>query len=107
MAERAGVSECIQHSQYIEEDYREERSERTCVVLPAGSFVPHHNPSRCCAAVDGMDVRAILLTGVPTESNNGSLDRSANSEEMFAGVPLALIPVLGQSVLHRLAARLA
>ena len=55
-----------------------------------------------------MDVRAILLTGVPTESNNGSLVApSANSQEMFAGVPLALIPVLGQSVLHRLAARLA
>jgi hypothetical protein len=107
MAERAGVSECIQHSHYIEEDYQEERNERTCVVLPAGSFVPHHNPSRCCAAVDGMDVRAILLTGVPTESNDGSLAPSASSEEMFAGVPLALIPVLGQSVLHRLAARLA
>lgn len=54
-----------------------------------------------------MDIRAIVLTGVPAESNNGSFSISADSQETFSGIPLALIPMLGRPVLHRLADRLS
>jgi len=53
-----------------------------------------------------MDVRAILLTGVPRVTNDGSDALSQDLRETFADVPLALVPVLGQAVLHRVADRL-
>lgn len=53
-----------------------------------------------------MDVRAILLTGVPSVTSEGSFSLSRDLQETFAGVPLALIPVLGQAVLCRIADRL-
>lgn len=46
-----------------------------------------------------MDVRAILIVGGAPEVNRGP--------ESFAGVPLALLDVLGASVVERMAARLA
>ncbi|HET9741214.1 MAG TPA: hypothetical protein VFQ00_00565 [Terriglobales bacterium] len=50
-----------------------------------------------------MDVRAILITGVPAE-----LDAGAGSEsiETFSGTPLVFLPVLGKPVLHRVIERL-
>ena len=51
-----------------------------------------------------MDIRAILLVGVP-----GAVDRPASSgsstPETFSETPLALLPVLGRSVVHRVADR--
>lgn len=49
-----------------------------------------------------MDVRAILLTGIPAEP----AATSCAATESFSGAPLSLLPVLGRSVLHRTAARL-
>jgi hypothetical protein len=54
-----------------------------------------------------MDIRAIVLTGVPAESHNGSFSTSADSQETFSGIPLGLIAMLGRPVLHRLADRLS
>lgn len=53
-----------------------------------------------------MDVRTIVLTGVPAESNDGSSTISESARETFACVPLALLPALGCPVLHRLVDRL-
>lgn len=52
-----------------------------------------------------MDVRAILLTGIPYESASAATQKS-NSPESFSGTPLALLPVLGRPVVHRVADRL-
>ena len=49
-----------------------------------------------------MDVRAILLTGIPAES----AATGCTATESFSGAPLSLLPVLGRSALHRTAARL-
>src|SRR5207248_9894399 len=60
---------------------------------------------RYCAAVAAMDVRAIVLLGLAGEGN----DRATpvlDSSENFAGTPLAVLPVLGQPVLHRVVDRL-
>src|SRR5215469_8641776 len=104
--ERPGVSPCIQYSHYIKEDCREERSDRIRVVFVAVSYTQLQHSLRCCAAVGGMDVRAILLAGVPNDPNEESFAPSPDFEETFAGVRLALIPVLGQAVLHRTRDRL-
>ena len=47
-----------------------------------------------------MDIRAILLTGVPGEN------ASNGPAETFSGSPLSLLPVLGHSVLYRVSERL-
>ena len=47
-----------------------------------------------------MDVRAIVLIGFSCELND-QLSSVPESLENFAGVPLGLLPVLGQPVLHR------
>jgi NDP-sugar pyrophosphorylase family protein len=47
-----------------------------------------------------MDVRAIVLTGCPGEPKDHS--GCFIDSEKFAGVPLVLLPVLGQPVLHRI-----
>jgi hypothetical protein len=52
---------------------------------------PVRNVPRRCAEVVSMDVRAIVLLG-------GSVDKDA---EHIAGVPIALLDLLGRSVLHR------
>ena len=52
-----------------------------------------------------MDVRAIVLIGFPGEPNDQP-DSAPESLENFAGVPLGLLPVLGQPVLHRIVDRL-
>jgi len=51
-----------------------------------------------------MDVRAILLTGIPLEPSNGSV-RTKGSRETFSGVPLVFLPALGQTILQRIASR--
>jgi carbonic anhydrase/acetyltransferase-like protein (isoleucine patch superfamily) len=56
---------------------------------------------RRCAGVAAMDIRAILLTGVPSES-----DSDCGASESFSRTPLSLLPVLGWPVLHRVAERL-
>lgn len=53
--------------------------------------------------VSAMDVRAILITGVPAESDAGA---GSESIETFSGIPLVFLPVLGKSVLHRVVERL-
>jgi len=52
-----------------------------------------------------MDVRAILLTGIPVDATNVSAP-SASAPETFSGVPLSLLAVLGRPLLHRIADRL-
>src|SRR5689334_7726623 len=47
-----------------------------------------------------MDVRAIVLTGCPGEPKDHS--GCFIDSEKFAGVPLVLLPVLGQPVRHRI-----
>ncbi|MFL6439363.1 MAG: hypothetical protein ACJ71Q_17445 [Terriglobales bacterium] len=49
-----------------------------------------------------MDVRAILLTGIPADATSVSAP-SASAAETFSGVPLSLLPVLGRPLLHRIA----
>ena len=53
-----------------------------------------------------MDVRAILLTGVPAEPGDSSTSAAADAPESFSGVPFSLLPVLGRPVLHRVADQL-
>src|SRR5689334_8886670 len=48
-----------------------------------------------------MDVRAIILIGFPSEPSE-QLSSVAEPSENFAGIPLAVLPVLGQPVLHRI-----
>lgn len=52
-----------------------------------------------------MDVRAILVTGVPAETSDGSAPKRPSSEA-FAGVPFFLLPILGQPLIQRFADRL-
>jgi len=52
-----------------------------------------------------MDVRAVVLIGFPGELNDSS-SSVPESFENFAGVPLGLLPILGQPVLHRVVDRL-
>ena len=52
-----------------------------------------------------MDVRAILLTGVPAESTTSAPNDSGKLEQ-FSGVPLVALPVLGQPLVQRMATRL-
>jgi NDP-sugar pyrophosphorylase family protein len=51
-----------------------------------------------------MDVRAILITGVAAEPTDSPV--SVTISESFAGIPNALLPVLGRPVLHHVADRL-
>ena len=51
-----------------------------------------------------MDVRAILITGVPAELND--IPGPLTNSEAFAGIPNALLPVLGRPLLHHVADRL-
>jgi carbonic anhydrase/acetyltransferase-like protein (isoleucine patch superfamily) len=53
-----------------------------------------------------MDVRAILLTGVPPEPGTASADAVAGTPEHFSGTPFVLLPVLGQPLVQRIADRL-
>ena len=53
-----------------------------------------------------MDVRAILLTGIPAESTTASTLLTGSSPETFSGVPLVFLPLLGSPLLHRFADRL-
>lgn len=50
-----------------------------------------------------MDIRAILLMGAPGADN--AVTNGSSAPEMFSGTPLALLPVLGRSVVHRVADR--
>ncbi|HVH86174.1 MAG TPA: hypothetical protein VM912_05580 [Terriglobales bacterium] len=52
-----------------------------------------------------MDVRAIVLLGVPAEIGDGSPTVANGLPESFSGVPLPLLPVLGRPLLHRIADR--
>jgi NDP-sugar pyrophosphorylase family protein len=52
-----------------------------------------------------MDVRAIVLTGVEVDSSN-PMPLVNDSPETFSGIPHALLPVLGRSVLHHVVDRL-
>ena len=53
-----------------------------------------------------MDIRAILLVGVPFDSASASSEPSAALPETFSGVPLSLLPLLGRPTLHRMVERL-
>jgi hypothetical protein len=54
-----------------------------------------------------MDVRAIVLSGVPVESAGTSVTALlASAPETFSGVPLSLLPIMGKPLLHRIAERL-
>lgn len=48
-----------------------------------------------------MDIRAILLTGVPGTTDDAATNGSSSAPETFSGTPLALLPILGRPVLHR------
>lgn len=61
---------------------------------------------RCCADGGAMDVRAILLVGVPPESSDHAVAIAPDSTETFSGVPLSLLPMLGRPLLHRIAVRM-
>ena len=52
-----------------------------------------------------MDVRAILLTGAAAPCADG-WTCVTDSPELFSGVPLAIMPVLGRPLIHHLADRL-
>ena len=52
-----------------------------------------------------MDVRAIVLIGFPRDPNDGP-SLPSESPENFGGVPFALLPVLGQPILHCIVDRL-
>ena len=49
-----------------------------------------------------MDIRAIVLAGIPSDSNPTSRESASTSRETFSGVPLAFLPVLGRPVIHRI-----
>ena len=53
-----------------------------------------------------MDVRAILLTGVPPEAGTDSPTAGAGTSEQFSGKPFVVLPVLGQPLVQRIADRL-
>jgi carbonic anhydrase/acetyltransferase-like protein (isoleucine patch superfamily) len=54
-----------------------------------------------------MDVRAIVLSGIPVESAGTSVSAAvASAPETFSGVPLSLLPIMGKPLLHRIADRL-
>src|SRR5690348_2349236 len=52
-----------------------------------------------------MDVRAIILIGFPRDPNDAP-SLPSESPESFGGVPFALLPVLGQPILHCIVDRL-
>ena len=52
-----------------------------------------------------MDVRAILLTGVAAPNSDAAISVN-DSPELFAGLPMALLPVLGRPLIHQIADRL-
>ena len=53
-----------------------------------------------------MDVRAILLTGIPAETGEPAPQAAASTLENFSGIPFVLLPVLGQPLVQRIADRL-
>ena len=66
----------------------------------------HDDLSRCCAGVGAMDIRAILLAGVPIDSDPTSGEARSAAPEAFSGVPLSFLPLLGCPILRRITDRL-